>query len=83
MIFLKAEDLNEKSNLNGLAGLRLPNSQFYPQSIRRIISLGNGAKGRVKGAVHNKWVTRALRIDSRELFMIRANSTNDSREEAN
>ena len=34
----------------------------------------------LRGAIRKKWVTRATRIDSRELFMIRANSVNDSRE---
>ena len=53
-------------------------SQFYPQSIRSIISLGNGPKGGLRGAIRKTRVPKGVRIDSHELFVIRATSANDS-----
>ena len=55
-------------------------SKFYPQSTGRLLSLGNGPKGGLRGAIRNTWVPKGAQIDSGELAVIRANSANDSRE---
>ena len=47
-------------------------SQFYPQSIRRIVSLGNGPKGGLRGAIRKKRVPKGVQIDSRELVSEKA-----------
>ena len=49
-------------------------SRFYPQSIHTIISLGNDPKGGLRGAIRKTWVPKGAQIDSRESFVIRANT---------